>query len=58
MDLIEEGNLPASQLNGSMDLGWMLYDMDFADSKDIRPQFFKAQLQDGVLDLRNVELMG
>ena len=42
----------ASRLSGARDLGWMLYDLDFADPKDIQPQFFRAELHDGVLDLR------
>jgi len=31
------------------DLGWMLYDMDFAGTDDPRPLFFRATLEDGVL---------
>jgi hypothetical protein len=34
----------------------MLYDLDFADSEDIKPQFFKASLKDGVLDLTDLEV--
>lgn len=33
----------------TLDLGWMLYDMDYSDSRDIRPLFFRAKLVDGVL---------
>jgi len=40
--------LPADQRN--RDLGWMLYDIDFTRD-DKRPMFFKARLQDGVLDV-------
>lgn len=36
-------------LRGEKDLGWMLYDMDYTDPKEIRPLFFRAKLQDGVL---------
>ena len=53
-----EGDLPASPLVGARDLGWMLYDMDFSDPGDIRPKFFKAELRDGILDLRNVSTRG
>ena len=53
VELIEDGVIPKSPL-GNRDLGWMLYDMDFSDSKNIKPQFFKAMLNDGVLDLTNV----
>lgn len=41
----------------TQDLGWMLYDMDYKDPQDIRAQFFRAQLVDGVLDCRNVEVV-
>ena len=34
----------------------MLYDMDYSDAAHIRPQFFRAVLRDGVLDLREVEV--
>jgi len=58
VELIEDGQIPKSSLNGLQDLGWMLYDLDFHDPNDIKPQFFKARLQDGVLDLTGVELRG
>ena len=54
VELIEDGAIPSSSL-GNRDLGWMLYDLDFSDSADIKPQFFKATLTSGVLDLTNVE---
>lgn len=49
-----EGDLPQSDLpddQQNRDLGWMLYDLDFTDPKNITPYFFRAQLEDGVLDL-------
>jgi CRISPR-associated protein Cas5d len=56
VELIEEGEpIPKSKLN-DRDLGWMLYDLDFSNSRDIQPKFFEAKLRDGVLDLRNVEV--
>ncbi len=39
------------ELKGERELGWMLYDMDYSDPEDIRPRFFRATLQDGVLDV-------
>ncbi len=33
----------------SRDLGWMLYDMDYSDPKDIKPLFFRGRLENGVL---------
>lgn len=38
------------------DLGWMLYDMDFSGPADIKPQFFHAFIENGIIDLRNVEV--
>lgn len=55
VDLIEDEDLPVSQLQGIRELGWMLYDLDFSDPQDIKPCFFKATLVDGVLDLANVQ---
>jgi len=57
VELIEDGQFPKSKLNGSRDLGWMLYDLDFSNPRDIRPKFFKAELQDGVIDLTRVKLV-
>jgi CRISPR-associated protein Cas5d len=38
------------------DLGWMLYDMDFSFPSDPKPQFFHAYIENGSIDLRNVEV--
>lgn len=38
------------------DLGFMLYDMDYRDPKNIIPQFFHARLDHGVMDLRDCEV--
>jgi CRISPR-associated protein Cas5d len=32
------------------DLGWMLYDMDFANAADPQPVFFRASMQAGVVE--------
>jgi CRISPR-associated protein Cas5d len=58
VELIESGEMPASKLNGNKDLGWMLYDLDFANPQDIRPKFFKAEMQNGVIDLTRVKGVG
>lgn len=39
------------------DLGYMLYDFDYSNPEDIQPMFFRAVLKDGVLDLRDVEVI-
>ena len=47
-----------NELLGERDFGYMLYDMDYSDPEDIRPQFFRAIMKDGIVDLTNVEVMG
>jgi CRISPR-associated protein Cas5d len=56
VELIEDGQIPVSALSGSRELGWMLYDLDFSDPEDIKPHFFKAEMEDGVIDLTHVRL--
>ena len=56
VDLIEDGVIPKSPLAGVRDLGWMLYDLDFAEPQDIRPKFFKAEMREGVIDLSQVKV--
>lgn len=58
VELLEIGNRPKSALTGVQNLGWMLYDLDFSDPNDIQPKFFNATMQDGVIDLRGIELRG
>lgn len=41
----------------TQDLGYMLYDLDYSDPQNIRPQFFRARLENGVLDLRDCEVL-
>lgn len=53
--LMEE-DLPKSTLTGEMDLGYMLYDLDFTDQEDIKPMFFRAIMRDGVIDLSDCEV--
>jgi CRISPR-associated protein Cas5d len=45
-------------LDETRDLGWMLYDMDFAAVNDPKPQFFRAEMQGGVIDLLSAQVMG
>ena len=39
------------------DLGYMHYDFDYSNPKDIQPMFFRAVLKNGVLDLQDVEVI-
>ena len=35
----------------SRDLGFMLYDMDYTNPKDIKPAFFRACMNNGVIEI-------
>lgn len=52
----QAGERPAIAEN--RDLGWMLYDMDFANPVDPKPKFFRAQMRAGVIDLTQAEVRG
>ncbi len=54
--LVQNPEQEAAPIAQDMELGWMLYDMDFADPASPQPQFFKARLQQGVLDLSGIEV--
>lgn len=51
--LIEDkGDIPKSPLTGKRDLGYLLYDLDFSNPRDIQPMFYHAVMQDGMIDVR------
>ncbi len=66
VDLVSDGSggwrvgpdEPSALNDWSPDLGWMLYDMDFAVGPSPQPRFFRAQVKNGVLDLSRVEVRG
>lgn len=43
-------------LLGEKDLGYMLYDMDYSDPENLQPQFFRAVMKDGLMNLTEVEV--
>lgn len=51
----EGGEIPT--ISETRDLGYMLYDLDFSDPNDIQPMFFRAKLENGVIDLTNCEVV-
>ena len=53
--LWEGGEIPT--ISETRDLGLMLYDMNFSDLNDIQPMFFRAKLENGVLDLTDCEVI-
>lgn len=58
--LLDEGDAwPTSELNETdknRDLGWMLCDIDFSNGN--LPKFFRASLENGILDVRNQSIKG
>lgn len=47
--LVDSETEPASTIPESRDLGWMLHDLDFADTANPKPRFFRARLEEGVV---------
>ena len=39
------------------DLGWMLYDMDYAAENGITPMFFRARMEKGIIDVSKCEVV-
>ena len=56
-ELYEEDTVATAYMGERRDLGYMLYDMDYTDPENITPMFFRAVLNDGVLDLRKCEVV-
>ncbi len=42
---------PSTPIAETRDLGWMLYDLDFSDPKDIKPMFFRAEMKGGIIEV-------
>ena len=47
---------PIRTIDETRDLGLMLYDFDYTDPQNITPTYFRAKLENGVLDVRNCEV--
>ena len=45
-----EAEIPDSPLTGEKDLGWMLWDIDFAN--EMQPIFFRPTMRNGIIDAR------
>ena len=39
------------------DLGYMLYDIDYSNPRDLQPMFFRAIMRNGVIDLEDCEVI-
>lgn len=51
----EGETIPA--IDETRDLGYMLWDLDYSDTANIQPMFFRAKLEKGILDLRDCEVV-
>lgn len=51
-----ESKINTAYPDSARELGFMLYDMDYEDIKNIQPMFFRAALKNGVLDLTDCEV--
>jgi CRISPR-associated protein Cas5d len=56
--LVDDPQAEGPAVDESRDLGWMLYDIDFTTLDDPQAQFFRAEMQRGVIDLTKVQVMG
>lgn len=56
--LVGDTSIERKPINETRDLGWMLYDLDFANPADPKPKFFRAAMEGGAIDLTNVEVRG
>ena len=56
--LIENPVPLKEKVNPDRDLGWMLYDLNFDDPANPKPEFFKARIENNVVntDRRNMEV--
>lgn len=56
-ELLTRDAAPPQPIGESRDLGIMLYDMDFSVPGDIRPMFFKAVMEAGVVTVEGKEIL-
>lgn len=56
-ELFEDETIDTAYDGETRDLGFMLYDFDYSDREEIQPMFFRAVLEDGVLDVRDCEVV-
>src|SRR5574344_806786 len=49
--LVDVEKEPSKPINDTRDLGFMLYDMDFSDPTNIKPAFYRAKMDNGVIDV-------
>lgn len=55
--LIEDMATEPQPIGETKNLGWMLHDLDYSDHTDLKPRFFKAHLENGVVTVPTWESM-
>lgn len=55
--LFEDDMVETAYQEEEKDLGYMLYDLDYSNPAEIQPMFFRAILKNGVLDVRDCEVI-
>jgi CRISPR-associated protein Cas5d len=58
--LVEGGAEKQPPIDKTDELGWMLYDIDYSNPSDPRPTFFRAKIDNGIIntDQSKVEVRG
>lgn len=51
------GEIPTAYPDRDIDLGYMLYDLDYSDPERLTPMFFRACLEKGVLNVQDCEVV-
>lgn len=54
--LWDSSDEPQGFETGHRDLGYMLYDLDYSNPAHPQPMFFRAELNDGVMDVANAQV--
>ena len=49
--LVDPAQVQSNPVAETRDLGWMLYDMDYRNAADPQPRFFRAALENGILNV-------
>jgi len=50
------GNIVTAYPDETRDLGFMLFDMDYSNIENITPMFFRAKMENGVIEIGNCEV--
>lgn len=53
----EGGTITTAYPNSEKDLGFMLFDIDYTDMENVKPMIFRAVMRNGIIDLRDCEVL-